>query len=1345
MRLAALATAMLVLAGLAALAQEGEELLVNPGFDLDADHNGLPDGWSTSAKQIRYREKQFMGKDYEILSQPGAYVLATQPIKLEKGQKYTLRFTARGEEGALAGALIVHGEDRPRREMPLMWNVGVTERYEEYITIFTAPNPVAVLYIYNIAKKGTVYYDSLSLRKGVPDHALISQLSFKPIDRPVGPPPETPHIAWASPLAGGPVKAFFTIRSFRCLRDVVELAQRLDLDYDVVDTGYQGQMLASETGRRATKRLKDGYYEVYVVPSRVPEALVKDIRKSVEAGAGLVVIEGFGQSAKFADKAAWQEASRDHFVRQGVPWEVMPAKILSGVAVGRLGQGRIVRLSFPLDVSRVWGLWPVENGLASWRRRQFEYWEWWESLLARTIVWAAGREGRARLRLAKATPEAFTVEGQNAPQGATISALVRSGREIRFDGGLLRKSYHKLALERDGRCRIAIPADLPQGLVLADVILKEGQGRVVTWASFAQPRQQAARLTELTLDAEAYDPGAVAKLTVTLEAPKAVDAEVEVRLIDAFGRVVARQTKPLALKAGQQQARLAVPLGRAITVHHKVFVRVLVGGQEATSKWVALMIPRLAREHVFEDFVATTWGEGMSNPVVSQRYSELLRGLGFNSKFAGSPYLVTESGLISGGYMSGASRPFAQPRYTADGVRRPCLSDPQVIEQYQTKAAEIGAEHLKAGVCFVGVTDEAELTSRHRRHEVCFSPHCQAAYRQWLQKQYRSLEALNKQWGTKYASWDQVKGARTEDVRGKPNFAPFVDFRQFMVDVWIGSMARITKAYHSTAPTIPVGHSNTFGAMPTNGNDYWKLNTRTGFGWGQEYSEAIKGSAHKAIFDYWRSFSDIPNYGWIGYQHSPAAAAYEPWWLALHDSRGVSYFATNAIDASRSISWALIYPTQSLTRFSSEVRNALRDLREGCGKLFIEYERERPPVAILYSHPSMLVAWCESKADEPVPNERGVLDAYATYFVSPYRFRQLLNELQWDYQFVAPRQILEGDVLRQYPVLFLPFTIGETPQLVPKLEAYVKAGGTLIADARCLRTDQHGTPIADSRHLERLFGVRRKGPQIEYQPTLVKATAGMKFEPFEATAREDLEVVQGRALAQHADGKPALVTRRLGKGRTVYLNFVWPEYSVGARSLVEQLVTQAGVKRDVKVEPVEGNAPPRCYERNSFRRGSIAVHGFIRDYRRCEDRDPVRISFGSVQHLYDVRARKYLGKTASVQTILAPGDTALYAQLPYRVTGLDVQATPHVSPGGELTCGATVRTDGGAPGRHVLHIELRDPDGKPAWHYTSNDPAPGGKWHKTVPLAWNERPGKWTLYVRDVLTGVEGQRAFEVR
>ena len=223
------------------------ELLRDPGFSEDADGNGLPDAWSTSARQVRWREKVYLSRDYEIVSQTGQYVLATQDVALRKGQTYTLTLVCRGEDGALAGALILHGDKRPQTEMPLLWNVEPTGEYEEYTRTFVAPDPVARLYLYNVARQGTVAYDRVSLREGKADRPVVSQLSFHAPDRPFSGLVETRHIDWAVPLSGGPVKAFITLRSLRCLRDVTELGERLEIDADTVANGESGDQCSSQT------------------------------------------------------------------------------------------------------------------------------------------------------------------------------------------------------------------------------------------------------------------------------------------------------------------------------------------------------------------------------------------------------------------------------------------------------------------------------------------------------------------------------------------------------------------------------------------------------------------------------------------------------------------------------------------------------------------------------------------------------------------------------------------------------------------------------------------------------------------------------------------------------------------------------------------------------------------------------------------------------------------------------------------------------------------------------------------------------------------------------------------
>ena len=173
----AIAASVWALAPLPARGEDGvEELLKNPGFDEELDGRGLPCDWSTSRDRILRREGVYLSKNYELASRGDTYVLANQRIQLKPGQRYTIRLTLKGEGGALGGALIVHGEQKPAREMPLLWNIQPSAEYETYVGTFVAPNPVAVLYIYNVARKGIIAYDRVSLREGEPDEPIIAQL-----------------------------------------------------------------------------------------------------------------------------------------------------------------------------------------------------------------------------------------------------------------------------------------------------------------------------------------------------------------------------------------------------------------------------------------------------------------------------------------------------------------------------------------------------------------------------------------------------------------------------------------------------------------------------------------------------------------------------------------------------------------------------------------------------------------------------------------------------------------------------------------------------------------------------------------------------------------------------------------------------------------------------------------------------------------------------------------------------------------------------------------------------------------------------------------------------------------
>ncbi|MBD3292961.1 MAG: hypothetical protein GF393_08565, partial [Armatimonadia bacterium] len=1043
-----------------------------------------------------------------------------------------------------------------------------------------------------------------------------------------------------------------------------------------------------------------------MIGGRLDDAFEEQIREKVEAGAGLVVISGLARTGSYFDKDDLEAVDDDHYIMRDLPWDYMPAHLLNEVRVGQIGEGRVVWLNFPTDVSRVWGIVPVETGeRAAWENRELRYWEYWYAFMARAIHYAA--RGGTEVSI-DAGDDGLTV--MNAPADATVDQQGRHSRELRWGEPDL--TYPVQSFPVAGPIQPIVNEQPPAGNMISDMIVRDADGGALYWGATALG-EPASAITGIELSQAFYEPGDPVAATVTGQGGPG-GATLQVHLVDSWNRVIARAS---ATATPETTLEVQPAADQILTTGHKLFVKLMLDGREIDSAWTDVYFPAINSTTPLEDWHISTWGDGMTNPFITHQYSKMLMELGFNGKFGSTPYMTAETPLITATH-SRAGGPFTGRAKVVEGAREPCLSDPEVIEGWRTEAPEEVARYREFGPFAVNVRDEATLASRHSRREVCFSEFCQSRYREWLREQYGDIAALNTSWGTQYAGFDEIVGARTEDVRGTGNYAPFVDFRTFMTDVWIERMADITEAYESEWPGIRVGHTNTFGAMPTNGNDFWKLCTHTGFEWAQEYSEAIKGTAQKAVFELWRSFwqgrtgEDVPNYGWIGYDHSPEAVKYEPWWLALHDSGGVTYYATNAVSPERGKSWALIHPTQAYTQYSYDVRETLTDLREGIGMALLAGRRANPDVAILWSHPSMLVAWCESEWTQPVPPESAVDDSYGSWFKSAFYFRLAMQELQLMYNYVAPEQVLEGE-LDRYRVLYLPMTCAISDELGEALAEWVEGGGTLFADMRFAVTDEHGAP-RDGALLRRLFGVRRTQPDAVYELATLTGPAGKNFD---TSAHEIVEPVgDAETDASYPDGTPAVIFREVGQGKTAYLNGVLPKYDPTVIDMFDELMRESDVERHVTVDSGDPESPARAWECARYELGAAEIVGLIRDHRLVEEAQTCEVSFGRTAHIYDMRGRTYIGETEKNLVTLGPGETAMFAVLPYEVTGLRITGD-----GPDLRATVQATDD---PTDHVFHITVTGPDGEVRPAYTRNVLASGGSADLRIPLALNAPAGE---------------------
>ncbi|MBI4028248.1 MAG: beta-galactosidase trimerization domain-containing protein [Verrucomicrobia bacterium] len=256
---------------------------------------------------------------------------------------------------------------------------------------------------------------------------------------------ETPHVKWARPYHGGKTKALILVDG-RYGREVIELAQRMDLDFDTTylfptDTR---ESMSDYYGRTSVGDLKAGLarllgdnpdWDVLVMAGHMFKYFTAEqqavVQEKVQAGSGLVVVQpdsteplpGLSPLLKRGamSRVPWKK-KKDHFITNGIPFEALPAtdvysypgaegaEVLADaggnplVATRSCGKGRVVAFGYrsgdPRDAAgqnEFFGLIP--NMAAVGRGEEeiapppiFSHWEYHFSLLCKAVLWAAKKE-----------------------------------------------------------------------------------------------------------------------------------------------------------------------------------------------------------------------------------------------------------------------------------------------------------------------------------------------------------------------------------------------------------------------------------------------------------------------------------------------------------------------------------------------------------------------------------------------------------------------------------------------------------------------------------------------------------------------------------------------------------------------------------------------------------------------------------------------------------------------------------------------------------------------------------------------------------------------------------------
>ena len=620
---------------------------------------------------------------------------------------------------------------------------------------------------------------------------------------------ETPHVKWARPLPGGPIR-LLAVPSVQEGRTLIELAQRLSLDLTSVSidpdaSANQWTMsLGSDYNTRADRHdfskiykyleeelTSSKHFDAVLLPlahgwERLTPTSREALLRRVREGCGLVLIRPFASEitplvpaapvalnpdpaipVEPATEASPWRRTAPHYITRAIPVETFPfrylenyiyraapdAKVLIETASGHplmaerdYGKGRVVAFAYR-NTGIAWRMPGSAAGFVS----DLD-WEYFDALLCRALIYAARREPAAE-------PDWHSASVVWRLKDAD-GRLNREGKGPRPTFSGLAPGRHFLELQSGAEWRIS-PIEIPQSdkieeLRATPAVVGEGDTLEVAWRANRTAR---------------------------------------IELVDGWERVIARGvgSGSLRLKAGRPLTPAGFVRATVGTAVEKIPIRFRAGDRNWTDYEVTLPSPG---PNAYYPWIRT----------LDEQFHRI--GITAVSRAIRNFKLIADA--HTPGFVLGWFSP-ERMEYVRRKEEFARTGDTKYLQRYvsfESSEFEAGLRRavnslrdlipLRPFAYFM--VDEASITAYADACDLDWSPVSLAAFRTWLEKGYSTLDALNTNWNTHFSSWDDVLPMTTEQAQKHGNFAPWADHREFMDHEYAEAYARAGRMIRETGP-----------------------------------------------------------------------------------------------------------------------------------------------------------------------------------------------------------------------------------------------------------------------------------------------------------------------------------------------------------------------------------------------------------------------------------------------------------------------------------------------------------------------------------------------------------------
>ncbi len=1153
----------------------------------------------------------------------------------------------------------------------------------------------------------------------------------------------TPHKDWGKGLAGGPVRALFFVYTGAYdgtwedmgsrVRQIVELTERFDMQADAVlycGSGDKWFFHGLKDGEDRAERLLQKPYQLYVLAGipmeKLPAKFQYLILKQVTAGAGLLYC-GPGSSEYMTDK------------RQITP---TPPALVDGLPILDKSKPADVIKAYKLAGGR--GAWITYASSSLTPDRQFSYaalhdYDYWLLWVGRAALWAASRDGDLGLAailggepLTIKQTAAQTTAGVVVSNRGTSAASVKASLELcRLPEGVRLGLGEQAATVPAGgttRLTVLLPR-LRAGEYLLDAVVRDNGGVRVSGAGNLRVESDVG-IDRVEMSARFAEVGDAITGKVTLRGSPPAGSAVRLCLRDSYDRVIQQQDTKLL--ATQTELSFSYRPDRLFTSLMRVEATLVVGGQQVETKDASFTVPK--RRH--GQFNLVMW-DIATDPLGYYAWRQMQQA-GISTCLFGSMGAepTPQPGVLAAcdASLVPYSTRILDPKDENGYMQPVCWNDDPKAAEYVQKIVDNQKLLRELGVFVYSLGDEGVTLG------CSVDPADIAAYRRWLGTQYETIDKLNASWGTTYKSFGEVDLLDHKDnmeaASIRTSFPRWCDRQLFARYNLMQFSGRFVDDYSKLDPQALTGFEGTGGF----GDDYDAICGINGF-YGP-YPD-LGDDLVRSIYP-----TDRIHSNWMGYSKTGDALSDAAWRMVTKGMNACFYWMWSGIGSWRGYT----RPTFDFWPAIQDLANEMKPVREGLGDLLLNSKMIHSGIGIFYSVPLALSSQIE---DSPQ-----FIDARQTHDL----WSQLTFELGLDYRYVTSGTLKHGALAgKEFKLLVLAMAQAMSPEEAAEIRKFVEAGGTVVADVRPGIFDAHCKPVTPGV-LDDLFGIKRTGRGGPTEASLVLKTS-LDGKPLDTTltkVRVDtgVEAMAAQPLGM-ADKTPVLLVNRVGAGRAILLNFqIAPskptdDATESVRKLLRFVYAVCGARSAVDIAGPKGDAMPNT-EARQWQNGDAVVCGL---WRHMENAwfgpksgttggapQPARLTFASPRYVYDLRARKALGKVARVDTSLRWGRANYFLALPYPIKGLEVAVSSTIPAAGQyLNANVSLDLPAGAKERFAVWVEVFNPRGEqPLWG-RQVVVLSGGKAQVPMRVAFNDTPGKWRVRVTELFSNQTAEASWTVQ